>query len=246
MRTIVPDYYFDFKCIADKCRHTCCIGWEIDIDEESLERFKVFDDIWNQISFEGDPHFILDENEKCPFLCGDGLCEMILEHGEDSLCQICTDHPRYRNFWSDRCEMGLGLVCEEAARIILTRDKPMQLVDLKTGSVITNKELPDWDEDIEGWLLDLRSRLLLSIKETGPMARLREYLIFRHIPDALYDDRLSERIAFVDYCCKLIKEEWDKTDGSIESLIEIVRTFSYDVEYDEDKKEEILSSILTQ
>ena len=32
MQIIVPDYYKEFSCIADHCRHSCCIGWEIDID----------------------------------------------------------------------------------------------------------------------------------------------------------------------------------------------------------------------
>ena len=30
----------DFRCIADQCRHSCCIGWEIDIDPDSLKRFQ--------------------------------------------------------------------------------------------------------------------------------------------------------------------------------------------------------------
>ena len=34
MRIIAPDYYREFHCIADKCRHSCCIGWEIDIDAD--------------------------------------------------------------------------------------------------------------------------------------------------------------------------------------------------------------------
>ena len=36
MVTITPNYYMNFKCIADKCRHTCCAGWEIEIDDETL------------------------------------------------------------------------------------------------------------------------------------------------------------------------------------------------------------------
>ena len=37
MLTVYPDYYSAFRCIAGACKHSCCIGWEIDIDEESLE-----------------------------------------------------------------------------------------------------------------------------------------------------------------------------------------------------------------
>lgn len=35
----VPSYYKTFQCIADKCEHSCCIGWEIDIDEDSYEYY---------------------------------------------------------------------------------------------------------------------------------------------------------------------------------------------------------------
>ena len=27
----VPSYYKTFQCIADKCEHSCCIGWEIEL-----------------------------------------------------------------------------------------------------------------------------------------------------------------------------------------------------------------------
>ena len=39
MRYIKPDYYDKFQCVADKCPDTCCAGWQIMIDEESLERY---------------------------------------------------------------------------------------------------------------------------------------------------------------------------------------------------------------
>ena len=38
MKITAPDYYSQFKCIADQCRHTCCVGWEIEVDDEGLER----------------------------------------------------------------------------------------------------------------------------------------------------------------------------------------------------------------
>ena len=40
MREYVLSYYNNFKCIAEKCKHTCCAGWEIDIDEQSLNNYK--------------------------------------------------------------------------------------------------------------------------------------------------------------------------------------------------------------
>ena len=39
MLFVKPDFYDKFSCIADRCRHSCCLGWEIDIVEDSLKRF---------------------------------------------------------------------------------------------------------------------------------------------------------------------------------------------------------------
>ena len=35
MLKIYPTFFPDFQCKADRCRHTCCQKWEIDIDEET-------------------------------------------------------------------------------------------------------------------------------------------------------------------------------------------------------------------
>ena len=40
MKTVVPDYYPAFRCKADKCEHTCCAGWEIDIDDDTYTYYK--------------------------------------------------------------------------------------------------------------------------------------------------------------------------------------------------------------
>ena len=37
MKLYAPGYYKRFACIASKCRHSCCVGWEIDIDPETAD-----------------------------------------------------------------------------------------------------------------------------------------------------------------------------------------------------------------
>lgn len=132
MQKVYPDYYKEFRCIAGECKNSCCIGWEIDIDEESLRRFEQTEGAFGErlrenISYEETPHFILGENERCPFLNADNLCDMILELGEDSICGICREHPRFYNELPGRIEAGLGLCCEEAARIILGKTDKTKL-----------------------------------------------------------------------------------------------------------------------
>lgn len=127
MEQVFPNYYEKFKCIADKCKHSCCIGWEIDIDEDTMDLYNSLDGEFAEKirkNIEGDvPHFVLSEDERCPFLNKSGLCDIICELGEDAICDICYLHPRFSNFYEDFTETGLGLCCEEAVRIILTDEE---------------------------------------------------------------------------------------------------------------------------
>ena len=147
MQYIVPDYYAQFRCIADRCKHSCCVGWEIDIDPETLEKYRILPgDVGEALrqsieETEDGAHFRLTADERCPMLMANGLCRLICTHGEESLCQICADHPRFRNFFPGRTETGLGLCCEAAARLILKRQEPMRL--------ICHEDASDTDEDEE-------------------------------------------------------------------------------------------------
>ncbi|MBE6692219.1 MAG: hypothetical protein E7586_02655 [Ruminococcaceae bacterium] len=124
MKLYAPAYYKKFKCIADKCDHSCCIGWEIDIDETTLNKYQNLQNgyasnIKESISWEETPHFKLCDRDRCPHLDENGLCKIILNAGEGYLCDICREHPRFYNF-TDVAEIGLGMSCREAARIILS------------------------------------------------------------------------------------------------------------------------------
>ena len=130
---IYPDYYDKFRCIASKCKHNCCIGWEIDIDEDTLSYYNsVTGDfskrLKDNIELSDTPHFKLSSNERCPFLNDKNLCDIITTLGEDKLCDICSQHPRFHNELPDRIESGLGLCCEEACRIILSQKEKVKLV----------------------------------------------------------------------------------------------------------------------
>ncbi|MBP5492180.1 MAG: flagellin lysine-N-methylase [Clostridiales bacterium] len=168
-RVYVPSFYPDFCCIADKCRHSCCIGWEIDIDKDSLERYKrapgpLGMKLARMISRSSQeaPHFLLQgKEERCPFLTDTNLCELILGLGEDYLCQICRDHPRFRNFYSDREEIGLGLCCEEAARLLLSFEDPIRIVPLETENTSDEEPLEPEEEDF----FSLRDKLFHLLED---------------------------------------------------------------------------------
>ena len=133
MEFAVPDYYEEFRCLQGQCKHNCCIGWEIDIDDDTKAFYDTVQGDFGarlqaSIDTEGEPHFRLGKQERCPFLNDDNLCDIIIALGEERLCDICAMHPRFCNELPYRTEMGLGLCCEAAARLILTRNEPMTLV----------------------------------------------------------------------------------------------------------------------
>lgn len=144
MLYVEPDFYGKFQCIADRCTHSCCLGWEIDIDEDTAALYEglpgeLGEELRQQICREPEPHFCLTEEEHCPFLNEEGLCRLILGFGEDALCDICREHPRFYNDFPQRQEAGLGLCCEEAARLLLAEEGPLTLVYTREGASETEE-----------------------------------------------------------------------------------------------------------
>lgn len=165
MKYYAPSYYSKFSCIGGQCTHSCCAGWEIDIDEETLARYREMGGetgrlIRAHIDENGETAcFRMTVDERCPFLNKDGLCDLIIAEGEDILCQICTDHPRFRNFFADSEEIGLGMCCEAACRLILTWVEPVQL------ELIDDDGYDDEESETEQALIDLREELIAVMQD---------------------------------------------------------------------------------
>ena len=185
MLTVRPDFYDDFQCLASRCRHSCCIGWEIDVDADTLAAYQTLegplgDELREKIDPGPTPHFRLGEGERCPFLRADGLCRIIRELGEDSLCDICALHPRFFNSFPGREESGLGLCCEEVVRLLLHTEEGFHLTVRDDGQ---GGERDNWVEE----LAKHRDRAieLLSQSEKSLDARLKEvFSLFGAVPPA--------------------------------------------------------------
>ncbi len=168
IKVFVPTYFDKFKCIADRCPDTCCIGWEVDIDDETAEKYSSLNgEISNKIKKHltrdetGCNIFTLCDGDRCPFLNNCNLCEIHLDAGEDFLSKTCTLFPRFFDDFGEIREMGLGFGCPEAARIILSEDKPFSL---KLYEEVAD-ESEDIDEDFLNELLSLRNDILLVLQD---------------------------------------------------------------------------------
>ena len=188
MKLYAPRYYLDFACIADRCRHSCCVGWEIDIDGQALSCYDSLDapyasTIRASIDRHGDaPHFRLAKGERCPHLDERGLCRIILNCGEGYLCDICREHPRFYHTTPRGLEVGLGMACEEAARIVLSSDDYAAWIEIDT----LDGGLEPYDFDV----VAERERLLalLSDRNIPYMERLRALSTAYGVSPAQYTD----------------------------------------------------------
>lgn len=157
-----PEYCRDFRCIAGECRDSCCKGWEIDIDEAAAEKYAAVNGAFgerlrNNIK---DSCFVLTEDERCPFLNEEGLCDIYTELGKDSLCRICSEHPRYFEWFGTVKEGGTGLCCEASAQLILSR--PFSLCE---EEVPFEEAAGEYDEELFDILYEAREAMLEAISD---------------------------------------------------------------------------------
>lgn len=140
----VPDYYEEFSCIASRCKDSCCAGWEIDIDEDSYAYYRscegTFGDRLREsmyVAEDGGYRFKLKGPKRCAMLNDNNLCDLYTALGEEALCEVCTEYPRFSLFYGNVEQKCLSLSCEEVGRILFEKEKPVSLVD---------HEMPDYYE----------------------------------------------------------------------------------------------------
>ena len=122
--------FASFRCIAGACPDTCCAGWEVDLDEDTLRRYRKLpgalgDELRSAICQEGEYTFFRLKNGQCPFLNKEKLCRLILALGEDALSVTCREHPRFWEEYGNTRETCLSISCPEAARLLL--EEPLEL-----------------------------------------------------------------------------------------------------------------------
>ena len=144
-----PSFFDQFKCIGSACTDTCCAGWEIEVDETTAqgylaEKGAFGDRLRREIGSEPGEYFFKLKNNRCPFLNKENLCDIFINLGEDRLCDICREHPRFYNWFGDYTEVGLGLCCEEAERLLFSDSKSLTFVE-----EVTQDEEQDYSDEDE-------------------------------------------------------------------------------------------------
>ncbi len=178
----IPDYYKEFKCIANKCEDTCCAGWQIVIDDKSLNKYKkvrgkfmgrmLCSVNWRNGTFRQ------DKEKRCAFLNDNNLCDMYTNLGEASLCRTCKMFPRHMEEFEGVREVTLSISCPEVARILMERMTPVRFIDYeKDRGAFEDEEFEDFDPFLFSILQDSRKKMIEILQNRELSLRERVMLV---------------------------------------------------------------------
>lgn len=200
MKIVKPTYYKDFKCIAGDCPDSCCQGWEVDADENSLEFYKALspsleikqriDSVLDKDEFDN-TIFTLAPKKRCPFLNDENLCDMHIAIGGEHTPITCQNFPRFIYDFGGAREIGISFSCPVASDMMYNLGEHLSFEEE------TNSDPPS--------LNDIDAQTYFTLLN----ARKKAYAILQND-----DKKLNERlIELLDYSSKLQSELDDYADG---------------------------------
>lgn len=184
MKLVTPSFYKDFKCIAGDCPDSCCQGWEVDADEDSLAYYKTLtgdikkriDGVLDKDEF-GNTIFRLAERKRCPFLNDENLCDMHIAIGGEHTPFTCRTFPRFINDFGSTREMGISFSCPVASDMMWKLKDDFSFVS-EINSLPPS--LNDIDAELYFKLFKIREKAYqIILDKTKPLnERIKELLLF--------------------------------------------------------------------
>lgn len=161
MKIVKPTFYKTFKCIAGDCPDSCCQGWEVDADSDSLEYYKTLDNsleikkridsVLSKDEFDN-TIFTLAPKKRCPFLNDENLCDMHIAIGGEHTPYTCRTFPRFIYDFGATREIGISFSCPVASDMMYNTES----FDFETD---INSDLPTLNDiDAEKYFLLYKGR----------------------------------------------------------------------------------------
>ena len=236
----VPAYFDTFQCIAKDCKDSCCIGWEIEIDQDKVTYYKEVKGPFGErlranMKQDGENSFVLQEG-RCPFLNASNLCDIYTELGEEALCHTCTQFPRVTVEYGKVIEKCLSISCEEAARIIVGGSEPVTFLESELEE--ESDSLEEMEEEEERYLLVLQkvrevSLSLLQDRSYSIEQRLCYLLLYcEEVQRAMNEQRLDDIVLNYNKVISALNKEEEKYKDKktnyhlVEAFIERMEFFS--------------------
>lgn len=219
MKIVKPTFYKNFKCIAGDCPDSCCQGWEVDADSDSLEYYKTLDNsleikkridsVLSKDEFDN-TIFTLAPKKRCPFLNDENLCDMHIAIGGEHTPYTCRTFPRFIYDFGATREIGISFSCPVASDMMYNTES----FDFETE---VNSDLPTLNDiDADKYFLLYKGRAeaykIAKDKNKSIRERLNDLLdLGVLLQEKLFPyDEGGDHIAFFDVFKnpELINPEW--------------------------------------
>ena len=215
MQLLKPLLCEEFQCIANKCDYTCCKGWGIPFTKQEYDRFlqqKVHDiERYSERNDDNSRKMKLRKDGSCPYLMETGLCDMIIRHGEDILCEICEKFPRIQSRKNNVYEYGLSNACPAVIQILEKTPSPIifQLNDINEAqgefinadaNLVKCRDLVIDLLQIQDFPLWIRLYLIYSLAYKVGTEKIRDYdVILQRYSNVSYLYEIFKQLMNVDY-----------------------------------------------
>ena len=240
-----PIYYDEFTCIADKCEATCCAGWQIVVDEDSLKKYKKITGDFVQRIKEGVDFragvFYQNPGKRCAFLNEQNLCDMYIALGEEAFCETCRKYPRHIEEFENVREFTLSVSCPEAARILLAQKQSVQFYEVEVEA--PEEEFDEYDWVVYEKLLEARGEMLTFLQNRSIPIKERAAALWDFIQ--IFQEEMDKGILFTNemiyenliprnpqttyeeakalfallHHLELLEEDWEDTRKETETLL---------------------------
>ncbi len=213
MRYMKPHYYDAFRCIANQCPETCCAGWQIVIDEDSLEKYsRIENSFGNRIrnSVDWTEGIFYQYDRRCAFLNEQNLCDLQSELGEEALCDTCRRYPRHVEEYEGLREYSLSLSCPVAAAMILKEKEPVTFQEWETDE---EDEFEEFDFLMFTQLEDARDVIfqIIQNREIDLRIRMKKILNFgRKLQKCIDEERSYDVDGIIEFYRVWSEEGWRK------------------------------------
>lgn len=225
MRYTVPHYFTGFRCIAGQCPDTCCAGWQIVIDPQSLRKYRKVkggfrNRLLNAVDWRGS--VFRQCNGRCEFLNEENLCDLYTELGEKGLCRTCRLYPRHIEEFENLREVSLSLSCPAAAELILgTAEKVRFLSGEKEGQEETYK---DFDFLLFEKLMETREAIIGILQDRTVPVHTRAALVIalghdfqrRILRNQIFDTEALARRYQAEGAAGRFLTQWKEKGGSFQ------------------------------
>lgn len=144
---IYPSFYNQFECIGTECMNTCCAGWTVTLDSDTVDYYESQTDDFgafinqNLTDRNDSKAIVLTDTKRCPFLSTEGLCQIYMHYGEEHMSETCKEFPRRRLILGDNSICTFSLSCEQVLRLLYQFPSPFRCTAESETEITTMDDL---------------------------------------------------------------------------------------------------------